>query len=211
MNSKKIRKKAVLFTMDLLDSSNTESGSLNYLDEHSESWQRDSKESKNPSIDDSKNLMKKSGIGTLASFKSRNQLNLNEGKRNVINSEQSVMRIEQMNNMDHNSVEVDAVKEYNYYYPEQNYEVVAEKINRMNEKHLMRKSIWGIFSSFAQKKEKSTPKIKFPLQKKNKFFESAKFKQKMHEGSKNQKTKKKKGGFKFLKWVLGFLGKKSYV
>ena len=38
-----------------------------------------------------------------------------------------------MNNMDYNSIELDAVKEYNYYYPDQNYELVAEKINKMNE------------------------------------------------------------------------------
>ena len=43
-------------------------------------------------------------------------------------SMKSAMRIEQMTTMDQNSIELDAVKEYNYYN-------VARKINNMNERH----------------------------------------------------------------------------
>ena len=140
-----------------------------------------------------------------------------------LSTEKTNLRIEQMNFMDKMTLDLDIIKRYEFYYPEQNYENVAEKLNKTCERKRKRmKSMFNIFF-FSQ----SQPKIKTSilqmkqnnnrkeLSRFNKFFgkrDSAKFLQKKTKIGSKKKLKKQFGG-RFVQmyfWILRCLRKKYH-
>lgn len=81
--------------------------------------------------------------------KSRKELSELLGKPQSFNTCTSIdHKTENLNFIGRISFEVDAAKIYNFYYPDQNYDEIVEKINKRNEKNLKRfKSVFNVLNS----------------------------------------------------------------